>query len=131
MKISKYMCPNSNDLEVQGNMFAETYSYFEISMKRCIEKDSKGNPCKSEEEINNAIDNTDFSLAMVNTYYDFDDYYSPVKDYLDDQIYFYFMHGFNKIVSVYIKENEVEQKDSIFRYSPDGEKLTFSCRMKI
>ena len=56
-------------------------SYFELQFNRWSGTDPKGNPCKSSQVIDAAIDSSSIGIAMVNTYFDFDDYSSPIKTY--------------------------------------------------
>ena len=125
MGIENYICPKSTDLYLLGNNFADNFTYFEISFSRWDGTDSKGNDCHSDEDIDAALDKASLSMAVVNTYYDFDDYSSPVKTYFDDQFYYYFTAGYEKETDVYVRQETVEQKDSFFRYSPNGDESNF------
>ena len=64
-------------------------------------------------------------MALVNSYFDFDDYDDPIKTYLDDRFKFPLTSQFQKSITVYVQQNEVELKDNIFQYSPDGDKKSF------
>ena len=64
-------------------------------------------------------------MAMVNTYYDFDDYNEPVKTYFDDQFYYDFVADFEKQIEIYVRQNSVEQKDNIYRYTSNGDESDF------
>ena len=125
MGLTEYLWPSLDDLSLLGNKFSDSRNYFEMTFKRWSGTDSKGNVCKSTPEIDNALNNAGLAIAMVNTYYDFDDYSSPIKNYLDDQFFYYFTSGYYKESYVYIQQNTVEQKDSFFRYSPDGSQSNF------
>ena len=87
--------------------------------------DSKGNPWKSDTEIDAAIDSTYIQLAMINSYFDFDYYNKPIKSFLDDQFYYHLTSGFTKNANMYIRQNTAEQKDSLFRYQPSGTQSSF------
>ena len=65
------------------------------------------------------------TIAIVNTYYDFDDFSNPVKTYFDDKFSYDFVAGFEKETDIYIRQNSVEQKDNIFRYTPKGDESNF------
>ena len=108
-----------------GNNFSDNFTYFEISFSRWVGSDSKGNACKSNSDIDEALNNAALSMAVINTYYDFDDYNSPVKTYFDDQFYYDFVSGFEKETDIYVRQASVEQKDSFFRYSPGGDESNF------
>ena len=124
MKIEKYIWPKSNNLTVLGNKFSENFTYFEINFKRCV-NDSNFNNWKSNDEINAALNKASLTIALVNTYYDFDDFSNPVKTYFDDKIYYEFVANYEKGVDIYIRQNSVEQKDNIFRYTPKGDESNF------
>ena len=111
-----------------GNKFSDTMSYFELQFNRWSWTDPKGNPCKPSQVIDAAIDSSSIGIAMVNTYFDFDDYSSPIKTYIDDRLFYNFMSGFTKEAYVFIQENTAEQRDSLFRYSPSGNMSSFICK---
>ena len=79
-----------------GNYFSDNQSYFEITFKKWSGTDSFGNTCHTDTEIIAALNKAALSMAMVNTYYDFDDYNEPVKTYFDDQFYYDFVADFEK-----------------------------------
>ena len=62
---------------------------------------------------------------MLKNYFDFEDYNQPIKSYLDDSIYYFLMSGFSKRVDLYVRQNSVENVDSIFRYQPGGSEDSF------
>ena len=130
MKIKTYICPKSNDLTLLGNQFSDSFSYFQISFKKCDGTDALGNPCKSDTEITNALNSAALSMAMVNTYYDFDDYAEPVKTYFDDQFYYNFVSDFEKKMDIFVRQNSVEQKDSIYRYTAKGDESNFISKRR-
>ena len=77
-------------------------TFFQLSFIKCSGTDSKGNVWKSESVINTALDTAALKVAMVNTYYDFDDYSNPIKTYLDDSYYYEFVSGYQKNADIYI-----------------------------
>ena len=125
MKINNYLWPESTDLYVMGNGFAENYTFFELLITRWSGTDSKGNPWKSDAEIDKAIDSTSIQLGMINNYFDFDDYNKPIKSFFDDQFFYPLTSGFTKNAYMYIRQNTAEQKDSLFRYQPLGSQSSF------
>ena len=125
MNINSLLWPESTDLYVMGNSFADNYTFFELSITRWSGTDSKGNPWKSDAEIDTAIDSTYIQLAMINNYFDFDDFNQPIKSFLDDQLFYPLTSGFTKNANIYIRQNTAEQKDSLFRYQSSGSKSSF------
>ena len=128
MKIEKYIWPKSNNLTVLGNTFSDNFTYFEINFKRCV-NDSNFNNWKSNDDIDKALNKASLKIALVNTYYDFDDFSNPVKTYFDDKIYYEFVANYEKGVDIYIRQNSVEQKDNIFRYTPKGDESNFISKI--
>ena len=108
-----------------GNSFADNFTFFELLITRWSGTDSKGNTWKSDAEIDKAIDSTYIQLAMINSYFDFDDYNKPIKSFLDDQFFYPLTSGFTKNANMYIRQNTAEQKDSLFRYQPSGTQSSF------
>ena len=112
-----------------GNNYSDNFTYFEISFSRWVGQDSKGNVCKSSTDIDNALNKASLAMAVVNTYYDFDDYNTPVKTYFDDQFYYDFVAEYEKEADVYVSQSSVEQKDSYFRYAPKGVESNFISKL--
>lgn len=108
-----------------GNYLSSNLTYFEVNFFKWAGADANGNLCKSDAEITTAINSAYVQLALVNTYYDFDDYSQPVKTYFDDQIYLDLIYDFHKKNEVFVRESSVEQLDSFFRYSPNGDQSSF------
>ena len=125
MKIEEFIWPKSNNLTVLENLFSDNFTYFEINFKRWVGTDSKGNAWKSDKAINTALNKANLTIALVNTYYDFEDFSNPVKTYFDDKFYYEFVAGFEKGADIFIRQNSVEQKDNIFRYTPKGDESNF------
>ena len=123
--VNNFLWPESTDLYVMGNSFADNYTYFELLITRWSGTDSKGNPWKSDAEIDKVIDSTYIQLAMINNYFDFDDFSKPIKSFLDDKFFYPLTSGFTKNAYMYIRQNTAEQKDSLFRYQPSGSQSSF------
>ena len=100
-----------------------------MSLWKWYGHDSKGNPWKSEAEIQKAIDSSVFTGLLVNTYFDGNDLTNPIKDFIDERIYDYPMNGVYKHIYAYMRDNPVELKDSIYRYSTDGIQKSFNCKL--
>ena len=120
----------TTDLNQQTWQSLEVYSqnnnsYFDFRITRWSGTDTYGNACKSDADIDKALDSTTFQIAMLNNYFDFEDYNKPIKSYLDDTLNYYLMSGFTKRVDLYVRQNSVELVDSIFRYQPGGSEDSF------
>ena len=88
MNITNFIWPKSTDVYLMSNGFANNFTFFDIRIQRCSGNDSKGNPWKSESEIDAALDSTLVQFAITNNYFDFSDYSNPIKSYLNDELYY-------------------------------------------
>ena len=124
--ISDYICPTSTNFKLRGNVYAQTHEYVQLNIYKWNNATKPANvTCQSDSDIDNSISDVSLDIALANSYFDFDDYDSPIKTYLDDRYKFPLTPDFRKSVTVYVKDNEVELKDNIFQYSPDGDEKKF------
>ena len=94
-----FICPTTTNFVLQGNSYSDTYSYISVTLSRCV-----GGGCQTASDIDNALDGLYLDMAVVNTYFDFEDFQKPVKTYLDDRFYYKFAVGFSKIYDVFIQK---------------------------
>ena len=73
--------PKNKDYRVAGNYLSEDMRFISIVLKRW-----QGSGWKSTADIDNAINKVVFSIMILNSYMDFNDYENPVKSYIDDRI---------------------------------------------
>ena len=99
---------------LQGNLYPDNHTYFELVIYRWYE----GN-WKDDSTINTAISSAYLQLALVNTYFDFEDYANPVHSFLDDRFIFD-TRIWKRKHCLYIRENESEIEEKIVRYSDDA-----------
>ena len=76
---------------LQGNTYADTYSFLLITVNKW-----SGMGWKSTNEIISTLSGKMLTLAIVNTYFDLNDYNNPVKTYIDDQLKFSITSGYSK-----------------------------------
>ena len=106
---------------VQSNAYSDNYTYFEITLSRCTSRDD----CQDYGTISSSVSSTYLRLAVVNTYFDFDDYQNPVHTYLDDRFIFDLVPSYENEQILYIKQNSAELQDSVWHYTPDGDEIDF------
>lgn len=75
--------------------------------------------------MKSAIDKTTVDMALINTYFDFEDYNDPIKTYIDDRFYYDMVSFAKKSHNVYIMKNKAEVQDGFFHYTPDGDEKEF------
>ena len=61
-------------------------------MSKCV--NGSGIICQSPPNIDNKMKNILLNVILVNTYFDFDDYDSPVKTYMDDRYTYDLLPGY-------------------------------------
>ena len=64
-------------------------------------------------------------MAVINSYFDFEDYDQPIKTYIDDRFFFSLMTSITRNFLAYVKTNEAETLDDFFNYSPQGKESSF------
>ena len=119
--IDDYLCPENNNFFVQGNSIANSYSFFDINITRWVNDTESDLIWGDEEEIDDILTDIELNIALVNSYFDFEDYDNPVKTYLDDRFRYNLVNSLEKFVVISLQENEAETKDNYFQYSPEGD----------
>lgn len=108
--ISKFLCPENLDAIVQGNSNSDTFSFLELTIKKWEGQTY----CETTSNIDDKINGLNFELIFINSEFDFDDYSSPVKAYLDSRIYSSIAKSFSKEVYISLQKRTYTLVDSIF-----------------
>lgn len=73
--IRELNCIKDLDLiQLQGDFYSEVFKYLELKLIRCVNKTSKGVPCKSDREIDEWFAQQQISLPLINSYFDYNDF---------------------------------------------------------
>ena len=80
--------------------------------------------CKSDQEIQNVIDEGYLNIALLSSYFDFDDYENPIKTYLNDFNVLSFTDGLSQTYEIKVQENEALIADNIW-YTGSYERKKF------
>ena len=123
--IDTYICPESDDFVIQGNSIADTYSFFELNITRWVNETDSEIVWGSEDDIEEILNGIELNIAVVNSYFDFEDYDNPVRTFLDDRFRYSLVSQMERNIIVSLQENEAETKDSYFQYSPEGKTTNF------
>ena len=59
-------------------------------------------------------------MGLINSYFDFDDYDSPVKSYIDDSVYTRTTAGYYKHTVIYLQKRSAERNDNYFTFWDDS-----------
>lgn len=101
------------DFEVQGDFYRENFQYIEIKLFKCFGTTIDGEKCASDQEINDYFDNEAFSFAYVNTFFDFFNFVTPVKYFIDDSLFFELESTKIKKTNLFIKRSEAELAEDL------------------
>lgn len=87
--INTLICPTSLNYSLHGDFYSKDFKYIEIRLQKCLNS-TKPNAtvCADENTINSFLDPLQFSMAFVNTYFDFNDYVNPIHYFIDDSFFF-------------------------------------------
>ena len=108
-------CPETQSYEISGAGTSKVNKYIEIKISKCSNSTSSVT-CKTSDEINTALSNSDFSLAIENRYFDFDDYDTPVKSYLVGSENYKILKSLQKHITLYLRRNEYALNDDLIQY---------------
>jgi len=83
---------------------------------------NKRKDCKSEEDINAWLNEAQVSMFFNNFYFDSDDYNTPVKNYIDDKIWWAVMPKIRKDADMFIRQNKLSLQDDYIQITGDTQK---------
>ena len=126
MKIENYYCPKDNNFQLLGNFYNDGYKVFLFLISQWSGTDSKGNPWKSDAQIKTALSTAYLDAPIVNSYFDANDYSTPIKYYLDDRLFDFPLYGFRKEIYTYISQDAAMLEDKIFSYSSNQVEVDFN-----
>lgn len=116
--IAAFFCPKTFDYSLSANQYSDYYETIEIRLERC----SAG--CGATTIIDNFFVDGYFELVITNSYFDFNDYDQPVKQYLEQGDFSYLITDFAQLIDVTVRYNEASMSDNYFS-NIDDEKDSF------
>ena len=96
---------NSN-YTLSGTYVSNTMKYLYIVIRKWSVLFNDTN-CASDAEIDEKMDGGMFSLIIVNSYVDFDDYENVLKTYTDERFYYKMRKGITKEPEILVRKNHV------------------------
>ena len=112
--MDSYLCPQNNDYYLQGDFNSEVFSDVEILIYKCVNSTENNNHCKSDAEITNKVSTGYLDIAIVNSYFDFDDYQNPIKRYVGATELMFMSESFTQHFEGLIQRNTVLDSDNLF-----------------
>ena len=114
-----FLCPLNKNYTLQGDYNSRDFYGVRIEIQKCINTTDNGNHWKSDEEINQIINSGYVEISLVNSYFDFDDYDTPIKKYLTSTNNLFMTNGdITRWFSAFIKQNEALTSDGLLYSEP-------------
>lgn len=106
--LSTYYCPKDNDYYISSNFNSESFATLEIVIAKCA------SGCQTDAVIEGVINSHYIKLALINSYFDFDDYEDPIKTYLEDLNIITLLPSTTKSLVYDVQHNLAELKENLF-----------------
>eukprot|EP00347_Sterkiella_histriomuscorum_P023757 403333491 len=113
--ISDMMCFKNANYSLQGDFYSEEFRYLDIKLLKCKNSTSSKTICASKEEIDTFFNAKQFKVAFINQYFDFQDFSSPVKQYIDDSLFWELDTRINRMANFYIQKQEAQLQDDLLQ----------------
>ena len=109
--MSYYVCPQNTDYYLMGDMNSEEFTAMQIYIHKW-NTSAPNNTWADESEIDRVIRDGYIDIALLNAYFDFDEYEDPIKTYLSTtENLFLTNDGTARWFEAMIQENEAHTSD--------------------
>ena len=116
-ELDKYYCIKNEDIQIQGNYYSKDERFLQILVKRW----SLNSGCKTTEEINENILASYVDILFINSYFDFEDFETPIKTYMDDTYFYELEPGRMVKATLAVKHNIAETQDGFMQLGEPSE----------
>ena len=113
-KMSKYLCPIHKDYFLQGDFNSEVFSDVEVLIYKCVNSTLNNNHWKTPQQISDAVNYGYLDIALVHSYFDFDDYENPIKRYVGATELMFMNEDYTQQFKTLIQYNTVLDSDNRF-----------------
>ena len=119
----KYMIwTQSLDYVIGGSFLSTEYNYFSISLSKC-----SGLPyCKSDSDINKAIESISVGVALTDYYFDSNDYENPIQMNPSANLEYVPIGTMKKTLNIKLMKNSVKDTYNYFPYTDSKDYEFFS-----
>ncbi len=90
--------------------------YLELKLWKCRNDSAEKPPgvvCKDKNAIDNYFKDETFNFAFVNSMFEQDNFTEPIKNFIDDQVFFEIDPNQSKKANFYVQKQSVELEDDI------------------
>ena len=122
--LEKYVWPTSKDCYISSDFYGDSHVAFEFEVRIWANSSENNNHWKPEDEIIQKMKDLYIQAAIISTYFDYDDYDTPVKTYLDDLDYSSLLVNYSNSIEVRVQTNTAYLYDNLF-YNLSPEKITY------
>ena len=106
--LSTYVCPKKTDFFIRANFNSDNYEVIQITVGKW-----SGNNCKSDTEINSVMNKNYIDIAIISSYFDFEDYENPIHYYLQDMNLLNLVPNLGVQAQYQVKQNQAVMNDDI------------------
>ena len=119
-------CPKHDNYTLSGTYISDTVKYLYILVRKCTPLLGDTN-WVSDDEIDRRMEGGMFSLTIINSYVDFDDYENVVKTFNDESFYYKLRKGITKEPEILVRKNYVTLNDEFFQMGQTEHKEFYSA----
>ena len=118
ISLNKYICPSNTDYYIQGDLNSQIFRDIEIFVTPWNENNNEGVICQPSEVLEDAINNGYINVAVIRSYFDFDDYENPVKTFLSESENHFMLENTTTWIEYFVQENTAMRSDNIIFNEP-------------
>jgi hypothetical protein len=112
-ELNNYYCIENLNIDLIGGKNYKNFSFLEIQINQCINNSDNNNMCKSQEIIDDALENGHFTIQLKNTELNPDDYAYPIQPTIQE-FFSSISKNFYKNIYFMYKITKVETYNGIF-----------------
>ncbi|CAI2360974.1 unnamed protein product [Moneuplotes crassus] len=116
----EHQCLDNQTFMIQGSTFSQVRQYITLNVNKCVNGTSSV-VCKTTAEINQKVKNSQFVFGFATKFFDFDDYYNPIKSAYDTRFGASLDQGFHKMNEYLIQKSEVFDVNYFFQFGQNVE----------
>ena len=106
--LATYVWPKNTDFFIRANFNSDNFEVVQITVAKCA-----GSNWKSASEIEAVMNTHNIDLALISSYFDFDDYDNPIHYYLQDMNVFTLVSTLGLKTQYQVRQNQATENDDI------------------
>ena len=106
--LATYIWPKNTDFFIRANFNSDNYEIVQITAAKCT-----GINWKSASEVEAVLNTHNIDIALISSYFDFDDYDNPIHHYLQDMNLFSLLPTLGLKMQYQVRQNLANKNDDI------------------